>query len=583
MSKKLFQTFTALSLALFLLLGGFLSGDSTLQVHAAASDDGIRAFVSRMYTVALGRDAEEKGLNDWSSQLADKKNDGAGIAYGFIMSDEFKNKQLGNEDYVTTLYHTFFDREPDQAGYDSWVAQLNGGTGRGEVLAGFTNSQEFSNLCEKFGILRGYMYSDGSAANPGIAQFVSRLYSKALGREGEAAGINDWTTQIATKAWSAERVATNGFFTSDEFHQRGLDNNDFVDVLYATFFDRAADADGKSSWMSQLNAGVPRGKVILGFSRSEEFANLLNQYGLSIDTDASSDYPFGYEVVYLLSSATQDTYGSDSTENAWLSCSYNANGQLTSKIQQDGFGTKVVDFSYDAMDRLVRQVCHDSSGQLIERANFFDEGVFDTYFTTDYKYNAAGELIQKTQYKEDGSIWQDCTYTYDENHNLVKEQYTDTFWYDYYYDDNLLWGKYSNYDGRVRAVGTYTYHENGVIASSTGYDTMTRYYPTTYYNEQGIATRTEYRDGNGKVASDVYDEYDSHGNMVKSVYEGSVTTYVYQYDARGNLIYENSINGVISYEYDDHDNLVYKRRDYSDGVYSVTNFSYTPVKVALYD
>ena len=148
------------------------------------------------------------------------------------------------------------------------------------VLAGFVNSAEFSNLCEDFGILRGYMHPDGTAANAGIAQFVSRLYTEALQRDGEATGINDWTMKIATKQTTAEYVATTGFFNSPEFQQKQLTDSEFLDILYATFFGREADETGKNEWLAKLAKGTSRDQVIRGFSKSQEFANLLASFGL---------------------------------------------------------------------------------------------------------------------------------------------------------------------------------------------------------------------------------------------------------------------------------------------------------------
>ena len=307
--KKIGKAMAVLGLAVVVVLGGVPG--SVNQVKAAPADE-IRAFVSRMYTVALNRDAEEAGLEDWSLQLESKQIDGAGIANGFIMSEEFKNKQLSDQDYVKTLYQTFFDREPDTNGYNSWIAALKKGADRGYVLAGFTDSEEFSNLCESFGILRGYMYSNGDAANPGIGQFVTRLYTEALGREGEDAGINDWTAKIATREKTAEEVATDGFFHSEEFQQKRqkMTDGEFLDVLYATFFDRTADEGGKADWMAQMQAGLTEDEVIQGFARSEEFSNLLSRYGLTTEptqptpdetTDATPDPEtcnHNYEKVY---------------------------------------------------------------------------------------------------------------------------------------------------------------------------------------------------------------------------------------------------------------------------------------------
>ncbi len=147
------------------------------------------------------------------------------------------------------------------------------------MLAGFVNSREFDVLCDSYGIVRGVMREDGSPINPGIRGFVERCYLKALGREGEKAGVEDWTNRIATGTMSAEDVAKS-FFFSDEYINKQTDNEAFVETLYQTFMDRASDPAGKSDWVGRLNAGTGRKEVLEGFSRSEEFAGILRQYGL---------------------------------------------------------------------------------------------------------------------------------------------------------------------------------------------------------------------------------------------------------------------------------------------------------------
>ena len=240
----------------------------------------INAFVKRMYTVALGREAEGAGLEDWSGRLSNQKIDGAGIAQGFICSAEFTNRKLNNSDYVDVLYHTFFDREPDEGGKNYWLSQLNKGVSRTEVLAGFVNSNEFANLCDSFHIARGTMQADGSSIyRAGVRSYVLRMYTKALNRDGETVGVEDWTNRINTKAMSAEAVAKS-FFNSEEFINRNLSNEDYVETLYQTFMDRASDPTGKADWVNKLNSGVSRKTVLEGFSRSTEFNNIMKSFGL---------------------------------------------------------------------------------------------------------------------------------------------------------------------------------------------------------------------------------------------------------------------------------------------------------------
>lgn len=239
----------------------------------------VRSFVSRMYTVALGRDAEEAGLNDWTSRLLSHEVDGAGIANGFIMSDEFRNKGLSDEDYVDTLYRTFFDREADGEGKAGWTQALANGNSRGYVLAGFVNSVEFDSLCLGFGITRGSMANDEKAIGPGVRQFVNRCYVKVLGREGEKTGVDDWTSRIARGEQTPESVARL-FFFSDEYQNKHTGDEEFVETLYQTFMDRASDPAGKADWVGRLAGGMGRGEVLEGFSRSEEFAGIMESFGL---------------------------------------------------------------------------------------------------------------------------------------------------------------------------------------------------------------------------------------------------------------------------------------------------------------
>ncbi|MCR4649527.1 MAG: DUF4214 domain-containing protein, partial [Lachnospiraceae bacterium] len=68
---------------------------------------------------------------------------------------EFQSKKMSDEEYLNKLYLAFFDREPDKAGYDSWMRELKNGKSRDYVLGGFINSTEFNNLCKKYGIRTG--------------------------------------------------------------------------------------------------------------------------------------------------------------------------------------------------------------------------------------------------------------------------------------------------------------------------------------------------------------------------------------------------------------------------------------------
>lgn len=115
----------------------------------------ITRFVYRLYVNLLGRAPDGNGLNFWVGSIQSRVRSGAEVAYGFVFSPEFTGRSVSNDTYVRTLYKTLFDREPDAGGYDNWLTFLNTGGSRYNVLANFTNSEEFGNLSKSYGIARG--------------------------------------------------------------------------------------------------------------------------------------------------------------------------------------------------------------------------------------------------------------------------------------------------------------------------------------------------------------------------------------------------------------------------------------------
>ncbi|MBQ1172583.1 MAG: DUF4214 domain-containing protein [Lachnospiraceae bacterium] len=240
----------------------------------------VKQFVSRMYTIVLNREAEAGGLDYWSQELLDQKQDGAALANGFINSEEFANRNLNDSDYLDVLYNTFFGRKADSDGKNYWLSEIKNGMSRNTVLAGFVNSKEFGAICESYGIARGTMENDGSSIyNAGVHDFVLRNYTKALGRDGEVEGVEYWSHLINTKQKSALDCAMD-FFHSQEFKNKNLSDEDYVEVLYATYFGRESDETGKNYWLSMLASGNSRDWVLGEFAHSQEFKNIMDQYGL---------------------------------------------------------------------------------------------------------------------------------------------------------------------------------------------------------------------------------------------------------------------------------------------------------------
>ena len=254
----------------------------------------VAQFVTRLYKVCLNREPDETGKADWVNRLESKEITGVQAASGFVFSDEFKNKNLCNEDYVEQLYEAFMGRASDPTGKHYWLDNLAGGMTREEVFNGFALSVEFSELCADYGIVQGEgigipqygTVPTGSCSvcgkEDGVTAFVTRLYKVCLNREPDAAGLKDWTTQLRNHTATGKQVAS-GFIFSEEFKNRNLSNEDYVEYLYEAFMGRASDPVGKADWVGRLDDGFTREFVFEGFAGSEEFNNICNSYGILRD------------------------------------------------------------------------------------------------------------------------------------------------------------------------------------------------------------------------------------------------------------------------------------------------------------
>lgn len=240
----------------------------------------IEAFVSRLYKEILGRDADPSGLKAWADVLKSGKEQGAKVAQGFIGSEELKKRNLSDDAYIRALYRTFFDREADGGGLAAWQKVLDSGLSRMHVFRGFAESDEFTKICDSYGIIRGY--ADLTAPmdqNEGVTKFIVRSYRLCLNREADAGGLNGWCDAILSGKNTAKEAAY-GFVFSNEFIKKNLSDREYVKVLYRVFMDREADGGGLSSWEKVLKEGKSREHVFNGFADSAEFRKICQSYGI---------------------------------------------------------------------------------------------------------------------------------------------------------------------------------------------------------------------------------------------------------------------------------------------------------------
>lgn len=240
-------------------------------------------FVELLYKKFLGRSPDRVGIEGWTNALENGFS-GPQVAAAIFNSSEYINKNLSDDEYLTQLYKACLGRNPDKSGYESWMQYLKNHYSRNYILAGFINSVEFKNLCERYGVSTDDFTPTGPKYTlvpnkEKIGKFVTFLYNSTLNRDPDAGGYNDWVNAIYSGSVSGE-TAAYGFVFSVEFKNKNVSNQEFVTVLYKAFLGREPDASGLAAWTQALDEGSSREKVFFGFSHSDEFTNVCIDAGI---------------------------------------------------------------------------------------------------------------------------------------------------------------------------------------------------------------------------------------------------------------------------------------------------------------
>lgn len=239
------------------------------------------AFIRQIYSVILEREPDEEGLKYWVNQL--KLGESAADIVGeFFNSQEMKNKNLNDREYLGYAYRAILGREPDDAGLQYWLSELQQGATRRWLLSEFVVSTEFTRLCGNYGIVRGNItgleHADKSA---GVTKFVTFIYRNVLKRDPDSGGLNYWAGEMLENGMTASRLVEE-FAKSSEFASANISNEEYVERLYETVLGRKSDESGKQYWVSLMNTGYSRHDILREFTRSAEFASICASYGVAV-------------------------------------------------------------------------------------------------------------------------------------------------------------------------------------------------------------------------------------------------------------------------------------------------------------
>ncbi len=273
-------------------LDATLSLDQTVKLiineDRSETGGGFEAFVERLYTVALNRQSDPQGKSFWVDQVVEKGKTGADCARYFLLdAPEFMKRNLSVEDFVETLYQTFFNRASDAQGKQGWVNAIRGGKKtRVEVVNDFIESTEWCNVCADYGVRSGAIYHKAARASQKALGFATRLYTCCLNRAPESNGLEYWSLALTNLEKNGAEAA-QFFFESEEFIGYKTSNREYLLRLYTTFMDRAPAENEMDYWLGEMSGGRQnRHSILAFFAQSPEFTKICKSYGIERGTIA---------------------------------------------------------------------------------------------------------------------------------------------------------------------------------------------------------------------------------------------------------------------------------------------------------
>lgn len=228
---------------------------------------------------------------------------------------------------------------------------------------------------------------------------------------------------------------------------------------------------------------------------------------------------------------------------------------------------------------------YDDKGNLCSAFREFSDSLFSY---ENFYYDKRGNKIAEYFYRSDG-ISGMASYTYKNNRCISAEYNKYKGWLNgtvhYHYKKNIKTHADIILNGEIRCVITYTYDENnnlikedwdfgGKWSQTFNYEykmtnMKTLYYTSPYFRDLGPyrISKEDYT-YNNKVGGPSYYHYGEGGNLEKKVFErsdGVKTTTQFSYEKNGQLktslrSYDNGDSGYFSYVYDEHDRLI--KREY---------------------
>lgn len=241
---------------------------------SSSEEDFVYAFIERLYVNMMGRDSDEGGREFWANQIKGGYISGNDTADHFYYSAEFQSisANIDNNEFVERMYITLLGRSSDPDGLGYWTSLLNNNSYTRDEIYGF-----FLGSAEWRNICETNNIKPVFLVGEG---FLNDLYLTVFNRAADEGGKVFWSDRLKNGQETAITVAYQ-FFFGYEYASLKKSDEDFIRDLYKAMMGREADDSGLSYWVSQLSAGNTRLTVFNNFALTDEFASVCSKYNVT--------------------------------------------------------------------------------------------------------------------------------------------------------------------------------------------------------------------------------------------------------------------------------------------------------------
>jgi hypothetical protein len=208
-------------------------------------------YITSLYWTVHEREPDPDGLAYWQGRYEDSMPRRT-IALSFLQSPEWRGK------FVEAVYSAYLGRSADQDGFDFYTNALHKGYSEEWITGSVIGSEEFFER-----------YAESSHA-----KWVELVFGMLLGRGPTDAEFDKWTGADRTRSQIARSL-----LRTDEYRKNMLK------TFYDKYLGRKGTAGGFKYWLTKMKKGTSTTQVRAGFLASDEYFD-NQQFS---ECDASAD------------------------------------------------------------------------------------------------------------------------------------------------------------------------------------------------------------------------------------------------------------------------------------------------------